>query len=164
MPPHERHTMSDTITEAPTETVEAPETPTETVEEAPLGETGLSALKAEREARAAAEKRLKEFEDRDKTEAEKTAERLAAAEKRAEELEARSTRAEVAATKSVPTALLAGPASGSAEDLAKFADALIQFRGDQGSNGLHVPNEGKSPNVEVSEDKKFLGEFFGSGD
>lgn len=155
--------MSDTITDNPAETVEAPETTTGTVEDAPLGETGLSALKAEREARAAAERRLKEFEDRDKTEAEKAAERLAAAEKRAEELEARSTRAEVAATKAVPTALLAGPASGSAEDLAKFADALIQFRGDQGSNGLHVPTEGKSPTVAVSDEKKFVADLFGSG-
>lgn len=156
--------MSDTITDTPTETVEAPETPTETVEDAPLGETGLSALKAEREARAAAERRLKEFEDRDKTEAEKSAERLAAAEKRAEELEVRSTRAEVAATKSVPTVLLAGPASGSAEDLAKFADALIQFRGDQGSNGLHVPNEGNSPRPQPSTDSAFVKDLFSSGD
>jgi len=156
--------MSDTITDTPTEAVESPETPTDTVEDAPLGETGLSALKAEREARAAAEKRLKEFEDRDKTEAEKSAERLAAAEKRAEELEARSTRAEVAATKSVPTALLAGPASGSAEDLAKFADALIQFRGDQGSNGLHVPNEGNSPRPQPSTDSAFVTELFSPRD
>lgn len=156
--------MSDTITDAPTETVEAPETTAETAVDAPLGEAGLSALKAERDARAAAEKRLKEFEDRDKTEAEKTAERLAAAEKRAEELEARSTRAEVAATKSVPTVLLAGPASGSAEDLAKFADALIQFRGDQGSNGLLVPNEGNSPRPQPSTDSAFVNELFSPRD
>lgn len=54
----------------------------------PLGEKGLAALQAERDARKQSDKALadalakvKEFEDRDKSEAEKSAERLAAAEK-----------------------------------------------------------------------------------
>jgi len=68
-----------------------------------LGEAGKKALEAERRnARAAARERdalaakLKEFEDRDKSESEKAAERAAAAEKRVAELEAQATRLEVA--------------------------------------------------------------------
>lgn len=68
-----------------------------------LGDAGKKALEAERRnARAAAKERdalaakLKEFEDRDKSESEKAAERAAAAEKRVAELEAQATRLEVA--------------------------------------------------------------------
>lgn len=147
--------------EAPAETETPPEAEKPNEE---LGEGGLKALQAEREARAAAEKRLKEFEDRDKSEAEKAAERLAAAEKRAVELETKATRAEVAASKAVPTDLLAGPASGSAEDLAKFADALIAYRGEQGSKPLHVRNEGKSPLTQPDENTEFVSQFFARGD
>lgn len=163
MPHHERHVMSEPITEpVVTEPVATePVTPEPTQE---LGEGGIKALQAEREARAAAEKRLKEFEDRDKTEAEKAAERLAAAEKRAAELETKATRAEVAATKAVPSDLLAGPKSTSSEDLAAFADALIAFRGDKGSNGLHVRTEGKSPVTQDSEESEFARSLFAAGD
>jgi hypothetical protein len=68
-----------------------------------LGEAGKKALEAERRnARAAARERdalaakLKEFEDRDKSESERAAEKAAAAEKRVAELEAHATRLEVA--------------------------------------------------------------------
>jgi hypothetical protein len=68
-----------------------------------LGDAGKKALEAERRnARAAARERdalaakLKEFEDRDKSEADKAVERAAAAEKRVAELEAQATRLEVA--------------------------------------------------------------------
>ena len=68
-----------------------------------LGEAGKKALEAERRnARAAAKERdalaakLKEFEDRDKSETDKAAERAAAAEKRVAELEAHAARLEVA--------------------------------------------------------------------
>lgn len=153
--------MSDVIPEPVVETPVALVAPVEKTEDAPLGAPGLAALQAERDARAVAEKRLKEFEDRDKTEAEKTAERLAAAEKRASELEAKALRAEVAAAKGVPAGLLTGS---SQADLEASADALITFRGDQGSNGLHVPNEGKSPKVQPSDEKQFVKGLFGSGD
>ena len=72
--------------------------------------------------------RLKALEEANKTEAEKTAERLAAAEKRAAELEAKALRAEVAAAKGVPFALLTGSTQ---EELEAAADALIAFRGEQ---------------------------------
>lgn len=85
--------------------------------------------------------KFKEFEDAQKTEAQKAQERLDAAEKRAVELELKATRAEVAAAKGVPVELLSG---GTQAELEAAADALIQFRGEQAPAGtLRVPNEGK---------------------
>lgn len=72
--------------------------------------------------------RLAEIEEANKTEAEKTAERLAAAEKRAADFEVKALRAEVAAAKGVPAALLTGNTE---EELEAAADALIAFRGEQ---------------------------------
>jgi hypothetical protein len=72
--------------------------------------------------------RLKALEEANKTEAEKTSERLAAAEKRAAELEVKALRSEVAAAKGVPVALLTGSTQ---EELEAAADALIAFRGEQ---------------------------------
>lgn len=70
----------------------------------PLGEGGLKALKAEREARSQAEKtaaeyaaRIKEFEDAQKSEEEKQAERLKSLEDSAKSNELRAARYEVAA-------------------------------------------------------------------
>lgn len=68
-----------------------------------LGDAGKKALEAERRTAKAATRerdalatRLKEFEDRDKSELERAAERIEAAEKRATDLEARALRLEVA--------------------------------------------------------------------
>ena len=72
--------------------------------------------------------KLAEIEEANKSEAERTAERLAAAEKRAAELEAKALKAEVAAAKGVPAALLTGSTQ---EELEAAADALIEFRGEQ---------------------------------
>lgn len=74
--------------------------------------------------------KLAELEESQKTEAQKTQERLDAAEKRAVELELKATRAEVAAAKGVPVELLSG---GTQEELEASADALIAFRGEQKS-------------------------------
>lgn len=79
------------------------------------------------ELKTAAE-RLAEIEAANKSEAEKTAERLAAAEKRAAELEVQALRAEVANEKGVPAKLLAGATR---EELEAAADELIAFRGEQ---------------------------------
>ena len=69
-----------------------------------------------------------EWEESQKTEAEKVQARLDAAEKRAVELESKALRAEVAAAKGVPVALLTG---GTQEELEAAADALLDFRGEQ---------------------------------
>jgi len=153
--------MSETVTDPVVETPDVPVETVTTTDDAPLGAPGLAALKAEREAHAAAVAKLKEYEDRDKTEAEKLAERAAAAEKRAAELEVKALRAEVAAAKGIPVALLSG---GTQEELEAHADALLNFRGGQGGKGPHAPNEGTSPTVEVSDEKKFVKSLFGNGD
>lgn len=69
--------------------------------------------------------RLKEYEDRDKTEQQKLAERADAAERRAKELEHAALRARIAAEKGVPESAL----SGDDEDaLRAKADELIAWR------------------------------------
>jgi hypothetical protein len=72
--------------------------------------------------------RLAQLEEANKTEAQKTADKLAAAEKRASELEGKALRAEVAAAKGVPVSLLTGSTQ---EELEAAADALIAYRGEQ---------------------------------
>ena len=115
----------------------------------PLGEAGIAALKSEREARKAAEKsatelaaRIKEFEDRDKSETERQSERLAEFERENAELKSAKTRAEVAAAKGVPVELLTGSTQ---EELEASADALNKFKGEKQTQRLHIPNEGNSP-------------------
>lgn len=112
------------------------------------------------EVKARADK-LAEIEEANKTEAEKVAERLAAAEKRAAELESKATRAEVAAAKGVPVELLLGSTK---DELEAFADTLNKFRGDQGSKGLHIRNEGKSPTAQITDEKEFVASIFGGSD
>lgn len=159
-----------TETPAPAET--APETPSTDPEGAkpdePLGEAGLAALKSERAARAAAEKaasdalaRVKAFEDAQKTESEKQAERLAEIERENAELKSAKTRAEVAAAKGVPAALLSGSTQ---EELEASADALIAFKGETQPQRLHVPNEGKSPDNHADDPAEFAKELFSRGD
>lgn len=157
-----------TETPAQVETV-TPETPAVEVAKAdePLGAPGLAALKSEREAKAAAEKRaaaaeakIKAFEDAQKTEAEKQAERLAEFERENAELKSAKTRAEVAAAKGVPASLLTGSTQ---EELEASADALIAFKGAQEPQKLIVPSEGRSPDLPLNGDgleqslKKALG-------
>jgi len=138
------------VTEVPVEVPKpaAPKTDA-TSETEPLGEAGIAALKSEREARKVAEKatddalaRIKGFEDRDKSETQKQADRLAEFERENAELKSAKTRAEVAAAKGVPAALLTGSTQ---EELEAAADALITFRGETQPQKLHIPNEGKSP-------------------
>ena len=162
--------MSETTTtDAPVETTD-PEGGQE-----PAKETDWKAEARKHEQRAkenlakakdneAAAQRLAELENANKTEAEKAAQKLADAEKRAAELEAKANVATVANTAGIPSDILAGPASNSVEDLQTFADALIAFRGEQGSNRLHVPGEGKSPVKQVSDDHEFVKTLFKRGD
>ncbi len=93
-----------------------------------------------------------EFEESQKTEAQKAQERLEAAEKRASELELKATRAEVAAAKGVPAELLTGSTQA---DLEAAADALIAFRGQQADPRLHVPTEGRTASAGSSTADQF---------
>jgi hypothetical protein len=95
--------MADVVTEVPVEDVETEVTTEVEPESKPLGPNGEKALQSEREARKAAERavaerdaRLKEYEDRDKSESEKLAERASAAEQRAQTVEAELIRERIA--------------------------------------------------------------------
>lgn len=117
--------------------------------EEPLGAPGLSALKSERERADAAEKaardalaKVQEYEDRDKSEAQKQQEALERAQRELAELTVAKTRAEVAAARGVPADLLNGSTQ---EELEASADALIAFKGEQQVQKLIIPNEGGSP-------------------
>lgn len=133
----------------------------------PLGAPGLAALQSEREARSVAEKaakdalaKVKEFEDRDKSESQKQQEALEQAQKQLADLTVAKTRAEVAAAKGVPAALLSG---GTQEELEASADALIAFKGESHNSRLFIPNEGNSPSRQVSNESEFVKELFSSG-
>lgn len=134
----------ETSTES-TEAESATDTGQHEADTSSLGEGGKKALDAERKAKTVAErqakaaqkqvddmqKRLKAFEDRDKTEAEKLAERATAAEQAAQSATARLLRFEVAASKKLPAGF-AGRLQGSTkEELEADADTLLQELGEQ---------------------------------
>jgi len=83
----------------------------------------------EKQAKANAEKasRYDEVIESQKSEAQKTADRLAEAEKVAKDSKVRAIRAEVAALKGVPAELLTGETESEVEE---SASALMKFRGD----------------------------------
>lgn len=118
--------MTDTTTEPPAtgDTTDAnPE----------LGDAGKKALSEERAARRAAEKqakeladRLREIEDRDKSDQEKAAEKVAAAEKAAADAEQRALRAEVAMAKGLTAAQAKRLVGSTAEELEADADEILE--------------------------------------
>lgn len=139
---------------------EAPATPEGAKpEEQPLGAPGLAALKSERDAKAAAEKRaadaearVKEFEDREKTEAQKLQEERDQAQKDLAAERAARLRAEVAVTKGVPPELLSGSTQ---EELEASAASLIQWRGAPAGDAPQrfvVPGEGGQPTIPLNGD------------
>lgn len=92
-------------------------------------------------------KRFDEFEESQKTEQQKLADKLAAAEKRALDLEEAKVRAEIAAATGVPSALLSGATE---DELRASAEALLAFRGEKpkpdfggGDRGGDVGGQGK---------------------
>lgn len=129
-------------------TTETTETEVEETQEAPeLGDAGEKALKAEREARRNAEKQareakkaaadalaqVKEFQDRDKTEAQKAAERIAELENALAEKDTviaskdrETERAKIAATKGVPANLVTGDTP---EEMEASAEAALEWAG-----------------------------------
>ena len=99
------------------------------------------------------------WEESQKTETQKQADRLAEIEAENSGLRSAQTRAEVAEAKSdpekgiiVPAALLTGSTR---EELEASADALIAFRGDQQPQRLHVPNEGLAPTGDDNPSSQF---------
>lgn len=143
--------------ESAAESTEVVETATVEPTDEQLGAGGIKALKSEREAREAAEKelsaaraRVQEFEDRDKTDEQKRTEEAERLKQEIADLTKAKTLAEVSNTAGVPADLLAGPASGSADDVQAYADALSEWRGAQAAAGnaaAVVPTIGQSPRV-----------------
>lgn len=132
-------------TESTTETTQ-PE-PEEQQQELDLGDAGKKAIDAEREARKTAEKqareakkateaalaRVKEFEDRDKTETQKAAERIAELEKALADKDTviaskdrEAERAKIAADKGVPANLVTGD---TLEEMEASAEAALDWAG-----------------------------------
>lgn len=98
-----------------------------------LGDPGKKALDAERKARSAAEKRAKdaearvrEFEDKDKSEAQKAADAKAASDKRADDADARALRLEVAFEKGLTPKQAKRLTGSTREELEADAEELLE--------------------------------------
>jgi hypothetical protein len=119
-----------------------------------LSDAGKRALTEERKARAAAErqakvaqkqlddlsKKLQAFEDRDKTEAQKLAERATAAEKQAADAQAELMRYRVAADKKLPAELAVRLRGSTPEEMAADADELLSL--------LNAQQQRQTPNYD----------------
>ena len=146
------------------------------VAEDSLGDAGKKALEAERRnARAAARERdalaakLKEFEDRDKSEADKAVERAAAAEKRVAELEAQATRLEVAFENGLTPAQAKRLVGSTREELeADAKELLATFKpaadesGDKVADSLDLGVRGAAPKKGDSTADQFAAAIEGS--
>jgi len=122
--------MAETTEATPTETQSASDTESTDVDWKAEAEKWKSlSRKHEERAKANAEKatRYDDVIESQKTEAQKTAERLAEAELIAKESKIRAIRAEVAALKGVPAELLTGTTESEIEE---SATSLLKFRGE----------------------------------
>lgn len=111
-----------------------------------LGEGGMKALKAEREANkqlkaqiAELSEKVKAFEDKDKTEAEKQAEQLAAAQKAAAESGRKAEQYEVAAAKGIPLAAASRLRGSTREEMEADADELLKLLSPKDTEGHRPP-------------------------
>ena len=141
-----------------------------------LGDAGKKALEAERRnARAAAKERdalaarLKEFEDRDKSEADKAIERAAAAEARVTQLEAHATRLEVAFENGLTPAQAKRLVGSTREELeADAKELLATFKpaadesADKVTDSLDLGVRGTSPRKGESTAEQFAAAIEGS--
>ena len=133
--------------EQPQEGAEQPNAETKTFDADYVKKLRDEAAKYRTEAKANADaaNKLKALEDANKSEADKTAERLAQAEQRAVALEVKAHRAEVASTTGVPVNVLAGPEDGTPEALAAFAELVIAYTEQTGKPRAPKvdPNQGR---------------------
>lgn len=123
----------EAATSATAENEDASKVETETDATPALGDAGKKALDAERREKRAAEKRaveleakLKELEDRDKTESQRLGEAADAYQKRAVEAEARALRLEVAAEKGLTPSQAKRLVGDSRDELEADADDLLE--------------------------------------
>lgn len=119
----------------------------------PLGEGGKKALEAERAARKEAERaaaelaaKVKEFEDAQKSEAERTAEALAEAQQRAAKAEAEALRLRIAAETELPADLHEFLAGDTEEELRAKAEKLKAATAAGVRRPQPDPSQGAKPN------------------
>lgn len=153
-------------------TTDAPETlPTEGPEPEPVTDWKAEAEKLKAESRkwesrakdnAKAAQRLAEFEEAQKTELQKAAERAEKAEKQLQQLESERQiagwKAEVADATGIPVAALRGSTR---EELQAHADELKPLL-DQSRRGPYVPTPGDMPTTPASDERTFVRQLFGS--
>lgn len=124
--------MSTSTSDAPDSKGETPEPSANEPDQTPEGfkspeskEAVLADLKRERDARKAAEKKIQEFEDAQKTDLEKLTGRAERAEATASTLEAENARLRVAISKGLPVDLVDRLKGDSEDELAEDADKLL---------------------------------------
>lgn len=129
-------TQTETIPETPPAETEPPKT--ETVSPAQIKSMEAALRKANKEAETHRLK-LKELEDRDKSEADKAADRAAEAERRAQRAETALLRTRIALSKGLP-AELADRLQGDTEaEMADDAEALLALVGKRSATTTAVP-------------------------
>ncbi|MCX5119222.1 hypothetical protein OG992_18715 [Micromonospora sp. NBC_00362] len=162
--------MADTSTTEATETAADDTTTTakaETGGEKPQDvppEVKQALRKANKEAESLRLK-LKEYEDRDKTEAEKLAERAATAERERDAAKAAELRLRIAAKHGISDEHADLFLNGTDEaTLTKQAEQLVQLAESSKKRSNHVPREGTSPTSGSSSEREFTRSLFGTGD
>jgi len=154
--------VTPTDVAAPVEVTPAADEPTTpaplTGEEDSLGEGGKRALDAERRARRAADKqtaelsaRLKEIEDRDKSETERLADRLKDAEAEASVLKSEAIKLRVAAEVGLPNELTEFLSAGDEETVRAQAEKLLAATAARRGTPAPDPTQGAKPAGGISQ-------------
>lgn len=149
MGPSERAAMADNTTDESTDAPETGDEVNESLTPTPKAddiEAMKAALRKANEEAKANRLRVKELEDRDKSETEKLSEATAAATRRADEAEARALRLEVAADKGLTPQQARRLVGDSLEDLQADADELLaSFKPEPSSRFGDKPVESLKP-------------------
>ena len=135
--------VSESTVEAPEEAVDGAVGDQQEPGSEALGEKGVKALQAEREARKAAEKQareaaaaLQQIQDEGKSEAEKQADRIAAVEAQLAAVEAEKRLLAMSNETGIPPSVLAGPTQ---EGLEAYAKVLQEWRDSAGTKRIDYP-------------------------
>lgn len=160
-------------TEESTESSEQESQNEDAKSEVQLGDAGKAAIAAERRRAAAAEKsakelseRLKELEDKDKSEAEKLRDTLTTAQAELESFRQREQveawRVEVAAESELSADIATALRGSTREELAEHAALLKQLFASQKPtrSGPYVPTEGKTPSGQLGSKGQTFADLF----
>lgn len=107
-----------------------------------LGEGGVKALKAERDARKALEAQLKEYQDRDKTELQRAQDAATEAQSQLAQIQAQNLRNEVALSKGLNVELVQFLTANTADELGAQADLLLSKLGASPATPKPDPSQG----------------------